>query len=156
MKLKIGFTLIEVLIYFAIFAVIMLAVSQVFFKLSSSNLKNRSANLFVSDGYMIISKISYDLSQSVTLISPVDENFVSSLEFDLNGDTVTYQVSADRLERNGVALTNKNVKVDFSSPGYGFRKIGNTIQLKFKIESTDKPITGEKQKEELQTAINLL
>jgi hypothetical protein len=59
------------------------------------------------------------------------------------------------LRRNDVDITDNQVEVNLEPPKYGFRKVGNSVQVIIGLKSTMKPF-GQLPKEQVyQTTVNL-
>lgn len=154
-----GFTLIEVMIYFALLSIILLIISDLFFRISEASLESTSKSRVEIEGEYVLDRIAYDIHRIDTsrgdlillpanpgdstpwLVTRIDGTVYVHVSL---GQEISYGklfILADRLTSNSVKAPNTTF-TRFENPG------GKpTIQINFTLESTTPTKTGVESKD---------
>lgn len=143
------------LLYAGLLSIILYVVTDVLFQISGFELNTQAENDLLQNSNLVFQKITADIRQASSIITPQDEALVDQLIIQTPKGIIVYQVSNGILFKNGEKVTSKEVTVNFSPPNYGFKKLSQSVWLSFQIESVIKPLTGFKKSERLQTAVSL-
>ncbi len=112
---KKGFSLIELLIYTALFAAISIFTTGTFISVSKGAAKNTSSYEVVSNMRFALEKIRQDVKNSIAIISPVPDQSSSTLNLLVDTVQVAYSISGGVLQRqtidpvSGSVLTTGNI-----------------------------------------------
>ena len=96
MKRK-GFSLIELLLYIGLLAVILTAMTNIFLLIVDLQLETESFSGAAQDGQYVLSRLKYDLSQGKTISSPALGGSGGSLTILINGVSYQYYLQNDNL-----------------------------------------------------------
>lgn len=110
-KEKEGFTLVELLIYMAILGGMSLFVAQAFILVNKGGAQAGARYAVNSSIRQALNSIEQDIKNANNVSSPITMVESSTLTLQIGPDTVTYNVSAGRLRRNGQNITPENVNV---------------------------------------------
>lgn len=154
-KLSRGVTLVELLLYMGIFAILLTLLTGIFTTVIDVQLEADATSSVQLDGRYILSRLSYDIHRADTIISPALGNQTNSMQIIIGGITYTYTVDSsgnlvvnDTL-RGAYALNSYNTIISNTT----FRQIGNfpsgdnTIQATYTVTSK----TIENKGPEVQT-----
>jgi len=145
-----GLSLIEILVYVTLLSVVLGLTTNFLYQTANFKVNQQLKKHLFENSQLIIDKIRQDLKDVQTVNTPSDENFVSELNLETSAGSVVYNQDNTSLKRNGTELTDDRVEFDIGSVDTGFRRIGNSIQLKFLLKTKQKPF-GREQKEETYT-----
>lgn len=160
-ELQKGLTIVEMLMYMAIFAVLMTILTQVFLSTLDVQLESKATSSVSQDGSYMLARLSYDIKRSQAVLSPTTYGQPSNtLQLNENGITYTYTT-----DTNGNLLivnnqgTNYLNSADTTVNNLSFTRIGNvggksTILLSFQVKSTTQRVQGY-QTSNFQTAVSL-
>ncbi len=144
-----GFTLVEMLLYMAIFSILMGVLIQIFFSAIDTQLTSKATSSVDQDGAYILSRLNYDISRAQAVTSPSSYGVgASSLSLQIGGASYTYSLdSNENLVLNNTYGINQLNSVDTVLSNLSFTRIGNpggkdTIQLNFQLKSTTQRNTG--------------
>jgi type II secretory pathway pseudopilin PulG len=140
-----AFTLIETLIYLALFSILIYGALGGIYALTASSERNQTRADVESEGNFLLAKITYDVSHSQSLSSPSMNASSSTLALvSDDGSTITYATSASVLDRtqNGTTLPLSSNTVLLS--GLTFYSIASTsggvstkeLQTTFQLSTT--------------------
>lgn len=144
-----GITLVEMLMYMAIFAILMTVLTQIFISSLDVQLESKSTSSVEQDGTYILSRMSYDIRQAQSVVIPATYGQpTGTLELVINGINYTYSTDLN----NNLTLTN-NQGITFLNSAestvtnVSFTRIGNvggksTIELSFQLNSTTQQNSG--------------
>ncbi len=125
---KVGFSLIELLIYMAFFSVILVISTDILVTVLDARSEANAADAVDYDGQYILSRLAYDVGRSSNILLP--ENLgdrSTSLELIIDGENYTYSLNDGYLQlTSGASSDNLNgnrTVVDSVS----FQKIGNPL-----------------------------
>ncbi len=149
LKRKQGATLVEMIIYASLLTIILGLTANFFYQTANFRVNNRiEAGLF-QNSFIGMNKMSGDIRKAETVVTPIDENFTETLVIQAGGEEISYGVNGGVLERNGMKITGDEVEVI----EIGFRRIGETVQIRLKLEAKQRPFGQEKKEKEYQTAV---
>lgn len=101
-----GFSLLELLIYIAILASVLLVISQTFIYLNRGRGQAEARSEVNSNLRFAVEKIASDIRASSSITTPANASSTSStLVMTVSGQTITYDVSAGQLRRQAGAST---------------------------------------------------
>lgn len=155
-KSKSGLTLIEIMIYVVLLTTIVGMITTFFFQVSNFKVLSQLESSLIQNSQLVIKKLTIDVKNAQSVSSPTDENYANSLVLQTEAGQVSYQVSGDVLQRNGQSLTDNEVVVSLDPPSLGFRKIGNSIQLRVMLTTRQRAFGQDNKSKIYQTAISLV
>lgn len=155
-----GFTLIELLIYTSILVVVLAFTGEYLYSIGQARLNN-TARIEVTQGaQFVIGKLKNDISESESIVSPIDSNPSIYLMLSLPEDhSVAYNTIGNQIQRSydseSFSITSNQIQVSNLS----FQKIANdggkeTIQVKFTLTSVAQLSGGRNVSEDFQTTIS--
>jgi type II secretory pathway pseudopilin PulG len=109
-----GFTLIETLLYIALFGIIIVGIVASAYVFFESSDRNQTKSMLQSEGDFLIAKIDYALDGATAVTIPAANANGTTLTLSnakYAGGTVTFARNGAMLEQNGVPLNNTNVSV---------------------------------------------
>ena len=148
MKQSQGFTLVELLIFMALFSVVLVVLSSLFAATVQQQLENQAISATESDSTFVISRMQYDFDRAADVITPANPGDTSdTLTLEINGEEYTYEVTNERL-----AMTTPTGSYELLSPrskitAIEFRQIGNTdgeptVEVQMDVTSVAENATG--------------
>lgn len=153
---KKGISLIEVLIYVTVLTVVLALVTNFLYQVTNLKVNSLIVSSLYQNSSMIMNKISQDIKAAQAVLGPLDENLVNNLVLQTETGQIDYQVNNGVLKRNNIDLTDNKVEVSLEPPEFGFRKIGNSVQMILRIKAKLKPFGQPIEKEEIyQTTVSL-
>lgn len=140
-KSKTGFSLIEMLLYMGIFSILLITLMRFFGSILDVKLESQATSAVTQDGRYIISRLSYDIHQASSIVSPAIGNSAPSLQIIVNGTNYTYSLDGDNnlLITTPTAVDQLN-SADTSVPTITFTTLGNsggksTVQINLDVKS---------------------
>ncbi|KKT40276.1 hypothetical protein A3K29_02695 [Candidatus Collierbacteria bacterium RIFOXYB2_FULL_46_14] len=88
-----GFTIVELLIYMGVSAIILVSLTQVFVMIGRLRLESQSYSLLQQDGVYLLSRLSYDVARSGSISTPI----LGAQGNVLQTDKVRYFLDSNRL-----------------------------------------------------------
>lgn len=149
-----GFTLVEMIIYMTILAILLVVLTEVFVSVLSSQTRSEATSSVQQDGRFIFARLNYDLLRSQNIVIPVNVgDQTSNLKITIDGIDYTYSVNASgdlELLRGGSIDIINSSETQISN--LLFQRLGNasgknTIKMSFSLKSqTSTPGIGVEQK----------
>jgi uncharacterized protein (TIGR02599 family) len=131
-----GFTLVELILYMAIFSILLIIMVQMFGSVFDIQTETEATSSVAQDGRYILNRMSYDLMQAQALLVVNS----SALNFVVSGSTDSYYFSNGNLEfTNGLSgATDQLNSSDTNITSLIFTKAGNvngksTVQVIFTL-----------------------
>lgn len=157
---KTGFSLVELLIYIGLLAILMTILSRIFTGIIDVQLSSEATGAVEEDGRFIYARMAYDIGRAQSVVSPVNLGDVAdTLILQIDGVTNTYNVSS-----NNLVLTNAYGSSQLNSVGsvisnLSFQRLGNvngkdSILVTYTVTSTTVNIRGADTKT-IETTIAL-
>lgn len=140
---KSGFALIDIIIYIALFAVLIGSVSVSVYNLFISTNQNHTSTMVLEEGNFLLAKISWVMEQAETITTPV-QNTSSTLllitPYDVSlGNSMLIQIQNKNmtLRRKNITnvLSNSNVEVSNLLFTYSTSKDTESIEFSFTLTS---------------------
>lgn len=137
---KSGFTLVELLMYFALVSVLLVMVGGMFISIMESRSTVSAVTSLDRDGQFILMRLQHDLRRADDVITPeFDGESGSQLQLDVDGDILTYQLTDGQLsltEGGEAAVLHDQTVVE----AFGVTRIGDAeqtpvIQIRLEISS---------------------
>jgi prepilin-type N-terminal cleavage/methylation domain-containing protein len=129
-----GFTLIEVVIYLALFGIMFSGAVVASYSILESSGKNQTRAMMQEEGEFLLAKINWAVSNAQTATVPEGGRLVTdTVEFDQDGNSLVLKRNTDPgVELNNSAVSVKNLSfVDISATSNGVKG----ISYKFDLES---------------------
>jgi type II secretory pathway pseudopilin PulG len=122
-----GFTIIESLLYGAIFVVFLLVLTQIFTASLDVQLESEAQSAIQQDGRFILSRLDFDILRADAITVPVAAGDVEdNLALTIDGNTYTY------------TLLNRNLLITDAAGSHNLNSFGTTVSnLTFKRLSND-------------------
>ena len=155
-KFNSGLTLIEIMIYVVLLTTIVGMITTFFFQVTNFKAISQLESNLIQNSQLVLKKLTADVKKSQTVAFPINENYVNSLVLQTEAGQVSYQVNGGFLQRNGQSLTDDRVVVSLDPPSLGFRRIGNSIQLRMMLTSKQRAFGQENKVKIYQTAVSLV
>lgn len=136
-----GFTLIELMLFMAMFSVILIVLSSLFSAIVEKQLETESVSAVENDSKFITSRLLYDISRADSITTPATLGSQSAtLSIIINGVTFTYAIANGNLELTQGVQTNNINSVGTTISGLNFTRLGNSsgkhsIQVTYTITS---------------------
>ena len=137
-----GFTLVEMLLYLALFAGFLLVLTDIFVASLDVELESTAASSVANDGQYILTRLMYDAGQAQDITQPLSlGQQTSTLILVLGGQSYTYAVSNGTLALTNNVGTSTLNNYGTTVSGFTAKKIGNvggkpTVQVQFILTST--------------------
>jgi prepilin-type N-terminal cleavage/methylation domain-containing protein len=148
-KFRRGFTMVELLIYMGILAILLGVLSGIFSSIINVQLESRGASSTQIDGRFILSRLNYDIHRVSGITSPTLGNQANFLTASISGQTVTYSLDANNdLVRTDATGTDQLNSYDTTVDAITFRQIGNspagknTVQVTYTLRSRAQSTRG--------------
>lgn len=158
-----GSTLIELLLYMAIFSILTAAIFQLFTAIIDTQLESQSTSSVLVDGQYILNRFNYDIKQAKNIISPPVGGQSSTLQLSINNTTYTYTLSngnititssgaqtSDQLNSNNTNASS----LSFTHQGDTQGENTDTITISLTLNSTT-PKQGGPKTENFKTTVGI-
>lgn len=138
-KIK-GFTIVELLIYMSLMGIFLIVLLDIFTTTINSKLSGESTSVLNQDSRYILSKLSYDINNADSVVSPALGVTSSSLQTVQDGITYTYASSSGNFVKTASGVTMSLNGTDTYLDDLTFKNIGNvggksTIQINYTLHS---------------------
>jgi type II secretory pathway pseudopilin PulG len=136
-----GFTLIELILFMAMFSVILIVLSNLFAAIVEKQLETESVSAVENDSKFIAARLLYDISRADSITTPATLGAQSaSLSLVISGVTYTYALSGGNLQLTQGVQTDDLNGVGSTISGLNFTGLGNTtgkhtIQVTYTVTS---------------------
>lgn len=144
-----GFTLVELLLVMALFAMLLTMITDMFTSVLDVR-KESEANAAVSaDGRYILSRLSYDIAHASSVTTPASLGASgATLAIVVNGVTQSYSLSGSSLQLTNSSGTNNLNSSETTVSAVNFQRIGNpsgkdTIRFSFTLTSVARQQQGQ-------------
>lgn len=156
-KIHKGFSLVELLVYMALMSIFLVVLLDIFTTTLNIKLASESTSAISYDSRFILSKLSYDINNADTIVTPALGETTSSLQFTKSGSTITYSIIGDNLNKtlggDSMSLNGTDTQIDsISFKNIGFAGGKPTIQIVYVVRSKI-VVSGGTQTETVQTTI---
>jgi len=152
-QLKSGITLVEMIIYVGILTVVLGLTANIYYHIASYRVNQRVENALFSNSSFAMEKIKKDIKKAQSLELPIDSNYTNSLQLTKDGELVSWTVENGVLKRNSELITDNKVIVDMEEENRGFRKIGNSIQMRISLKTKQKRFGMPEKEKVYQTTV---
>lgn len=161
-----GFTLIELIIYFTLLSIILLMITDLFFRISEASLESTSKSRVETEGEYMLNRIIYDIhrvdsSQEDFIAVPANPgDSTSQLIMQINGKHYIYvSFGQEVLFGEFGVITDRLTSNSVKAPTLSFTHIANpggkpTIKITFTLESTTPTKSGIESKN-FETVVSL-
>lgn len=156
-----GVTIVEMMLYMAIFAILMTVLTQIFVSTLDLQTESKATSSVQQDGGYILSRLTYDIQRAHAVTLPAIYGIASpTLQITINGISYTYGLDANKnlVLSNDQGTSNLN-SADTTVQSISFMRIGNsggksTIQISYQIRGTTQRVQGY-QTQSFQTTVSL-
>lgn len=144
-----GFTIVELLIFMALFSVVLVILTSLFAATTQQQLENQAISATESDSTYIISRLQYDFDRAIDIVEPANPGESSDrLTLDIGGQEYTYSLTSERLTVSFASETYDLMSPRSNVTGIVFSRIGNiggkpTIQVQIDVSSIAENATGQ-------------
>ena len=155
---QLGSTLIELLMYMGLFAILLLILLQVFSSIIQVQLDSEATSSISQDGQYILSRLTYDILRSTAIVIPSTLGASSSaLTLTINNSAYAYIIATsggklvlgtDNLNSYNTTFSNFSVTKLASTNGL------TTLTFSFALTSVAKPVQGPRS-ETFKTTVGL-
>lgn len=95
-----GFTLVELLVYFGLFSILLVVINSMFITTLEQQTQDMARSVLQQESQYVLAKLKYDLYNADEVLVPADPGDVSqSLQFVADGVTQTYQLTNEHLTK---------------------------------------------------------
>lgn len=136
-----GFSLVEMLVYMGLFSILLIPLMQLFTSTIAVRLESEATSAVSQDGRYILSKLSYDIHNASTILSPGLGVTTSALHISGSGFDYTYGLDGEGnlVLNNGVTSDSLNSE-GTTIPQITFTTLGNgtgkkVVQVSVQVES---------------------
>jgi len=142
MKKRSGFTLIEAIIYFALFTSFITLVTYIFISVLQLQSQSRIASTLQQDSRFLLSRLAYDIHRADSVTEPLPSQTGSRLNLSIGGAGYTYSVADGMLSLTGPAGTTRLTAPDISTDGFNVSYLqpgtsAGSVTVDFVLRSTD-------------------
>ncbi|QQS44549.1 prepilin-type N-terminal cleavage/methylation domain-containing protein [Candidatus Roizmanbacteria bacterium] len=143
-----GFTLVELLIFMALFSVVLVVLSSLFAATVQQQLENQGISATETDSTFIISRMQYDFDRAAAVIEPANPGDTSdTLILEIAGQEHVYELSGEILTLTTPADTYQMISPRSRVTSLSFTQIGNidgnpTVQVQMAVTSVAENATG--------------
>lgn len=150
-----GFTLVELLLYAGLFAILLVVLLQLFTSLISVQLESEATSSITQDGQYILAKLTHDISSSDAVILPVTPGASSSaMTLTIASSSAVYTLSQGNLLLGTEKLNSYATSVsNFSVTRLTNANNQDSLEVSFILTSINTLTSGNKT-ETFQTTIN--
>jgi len=157
-----GYTLIELIIYVGILAILLGVLSSIFTSIVDVQLESSATSSVNQDGRYLLSKLLYDVKSSSAILIPASPGTSSSsLQLTINSINYTYSLDGNgnlQVVNNSTSETNILNSYDTSISGLTFTRVGNggssdTIRVSFSLTGKTIERAGVKETKTFQTTL---
>ncbi len=151
-----GTTLVELIVYMAMFSILLIMLLQMFTSILNAQLESQVTSEVAIDGRFILSRLSYDIRNANNIITPLVFGSVGSgntLHITGSGTDYTYALSAGNiiLTNNTTGYSGMLNSIDTTVKSLSFTKIGSssggrTVDVSITIQSNAREQTGYETK----------
>ena len=140
-KQQSGFTLVELLLVMALFAMLLTALTDMFVSVLHVQSESETNAVVMSDGRYILSRVGYDITHATAVSTPAAiGGSGASLVITVGGNAYTYALSGGNLQLTNNNGTNNLNTSETTISGLTFQRIGNaggkdTIRMTFTVTS---------------------
>lgn len=158
---KKGFTIVELLLYMSLLAILLVVLTTLFAQILDTRLESEADSSVSSDGQFILSRFAYDIGRADALLIPalLGEQ-TNVLQLTISGVNYKYDVSSGNLMLTDAVGPGKLNSIDTHMSDVTFTRLGNpsgknTIQIQFTLTSNVLRTSGRSDVENFQTTIGL-
>jgi len=134
MKKQRGFSLVELLIYFGLLAILLAIMTGIFGGITDVQLSSEATGAVEEDSRYIYTRLAYDIGRATSVVS-VSTNELILL---IDNAATTYRIFNNNLVLGADPLNSVGTQISNLS----FQRLGNSIQIIFTITSTTKDVRG--------------
>lgn len=137
-----GFTLVELLVYFALFSILLVVITNLFIDALAQRDRDSLRSSLQQESEYVLAKLRHDVLNADAIIHPALSGESSpTLELDVGGDTYTYSLDSQRLLESGPDqqsyLTSNNLRVsDFEVENRSGTATSQTVTITFTLTAT--------------------
>lgn len=160
-----GSSLIELLLYMAILAVLLTVLTSIFVSALDVQLESKASSAVGQDGNYILSKLAYDIhrAQSITLPSYKGLPAVNNFQIVINSINYTYSIDSNSNLVLSDSLGSSNTLNSYNSSISNFtaQRLGNvsgvedTLKINYTVASRIKRVSGIEPARIFQTTLSL-
>lgn len=147
-----GFTIVELLMYMAIFSILILVLLQLFNSILDIQLESQATSTVSQDGEYILTRLTYDLKRAQSITIPSSPGITSdNLEIVIDQINYLYALNNGNLIITAEGSTNVLNGYDTSVSNLNFTRIGDTdkkqtIMIAFNLTSKTARRSGYEMK----------
>lgn len=155
-----AFTLIELLIFMALFSIIIFLLTDLFSATLQVKTESEATSAVQEDGSYILSRLMYDIPRASAVSIPASLGATGqSLQITIDGINYSYGLSGGNLTITNNYGTNVLNSTETTVSSVSFKRLGNgngkdTIQIQFTVTSTAIRNSGAESRS-LQTTVGL-
>ena len=121
-----AFTLIEVLIYMALFVGFLMILSALFISILDTQLTSSTTAQIDQDSWYVLRRMHYDFYRADSIELPVNNGEESNvLTLNIAGNQITYLLNNNKLSINENGITYSLLNQDTNASNLSFKKLGN-------------------------------
>lgn len=144
-KAQLGFTLIELVLYFGLLSIFIVIMSQMFTAIMDVKLESASTSSVQQDATYLKARLSYDIRRAANILSPAVGQSASSLSLDIveNGTdkTYTYQLDGSVLTLSDGTNTDTLVSSESAVTQFLVTRVGNSGTITGARDTVDVQLT---------------
>jgi len=137
-----GFTLVELLIFMAIYSVLIVILTGIFVSIIDVKLRSEATSDVQTDANYILARLDYDFSQASAISLPaILGTPANTLRLTVNGNNYTYTLNQGNLELQTNIDTNSLNSYNTTVSDFNVLRLGNTggknaVKISFTLTST--------------------
>ena len=147
-----GFTLVELLIYMGLLAILLVILTEILVSILNVKLESEATSSVEQDGRYILSRLAYDINRADSITTPVNPGDTGdTLEIIIDGVSNSYSESGNDLQLTNGSGTNNLNSSETSISDLILQRLGNaggknSIKLQFTVISVAVKSGGAEQK----------
>ncbi len=121
-----GFTLIEMVIYMAIFSIFLLVLTEIFISILNVQLESEATSAVYQDGRYLLSRLSYDVKRAEQIIIPASlGEQTNTMQLLINGVNYSYNVDKGDIQLTTGGNLDKLNSYDTTVSDFTVTRLGN-------------------------------
>jgi len=159
-KHKLGYTLIELLIFMGLISILLVVLTQVFGQTLDVRQESESLSSVEQDGNFLLNRFMYDIARATNINRPSTVGATdTTLDLTISGVNYIYAINSGNLQLTLNSITYQLNSVNTTFSNLTFKRIGNddgkdTIQLSYTVTSKIQRTSGPESKS-YQTTVGL-
>lgn len=161
LRIKKGFTIIELTIYMGLMAILLVILGGIFFSILDLQLESQASSDVQQDGQYILARIGYDVRRATSVSVPAAAGQTgSSLTLVIGGANYTYAVSGTDLQLTAGAAVDNLTSYGSGISSFSISRLGNpggkaSLQIRFTLTSKTSTLRNTYETKDYEETLTL-